>query len=181
MKLEKADNSKQIAWIQAGYTMFANNGIVQIEPLAKAVGKSKSSFYHHFADIELFMEALLQLHITQSHIIAQKEKKAKNINPELIDILVTHKEDLLFNRQLRVHNNVPFYNDIICQSNKIIGEAFRWLWTKELNPKFTSSQIEVFFNLALDNFYMQTTAENLNHKWLVQYFDRIKESASKFA
>jgi AcrR family transcriptional regulator len=181
MKLEKADNSKQIQWIHVGYKMFANNGIVQIEPLAKEVGKSKSSFYHHFADLELFMEALLQYHIAQSYIIAEKEKKAKNINPELIDILVAHKEDLLFNRQLRVHSHIPFYNDIICQSNKIIGEAFRWLWTKELNPKFSTSQIEVFFNLALDNFYMQATSENLNHKWLVEYFDNIKESARKFA
>jgi len=45
-------------WIKAGYETFALTGLssLKIEPLAKKVGKNKSSFYHYFADIELFVD-----------------------------------------------------------------------------------------------------------------------------
>ncbi len=51
--------------------------------------------------MQLFVEELLNYHLEQSKIIAEKEKLAQTIQPELIEILVEHKTDLLFNRQLR--------------------------------------------------------------------------------
>jgi AcrR family transcriptional regulator len=59
--------SKEI-WIKLGYEVFALKGQseIKIERLAKQVGKSKSSFYHHFADIDLFIEFLLKHHVEQS-------------------------------------------------------------------------------------------------------------------
>jgi len=47
-------DSKEI-WVKTGYKIFALNGQgeIKIERLAKIVGKSKSSFYHHFADLDL--------------------------------------------------------------------------------------------------------------------------------
>jgi AcrR family transcriptional regulator len=100
------NESKEI-WIKIGYESFAQSGQngLKIEPLAKKVGKNKSSFYHYFADLELYLDELLKHHINQSKIIAEKEKKSKNISPELIDILVEHKTDILFNRQLRINRN----------------------------------------------------------------------------
>ena len=55
-------------WISKGYELFALNGHgrLKIEPLAKAVGISKSSFYHHFADLDLFIGFLLKHYIEQS-------------------------------------------------------------------------------------------------------------------
>lgn len=80
---------KKEIWIRAGYESFALFGLngLKIEPLAKKVGKSKSSFYHYFADIEFFTEELLKYYLKQASIIAAKKKNAKNINPELIAIL----------------------------------------------------------------------------------------------
>ena len=51
------NDSKEI-WIKKGYEIFAISGQngLKIEPLAKTVGKSKSSFYHHFTDLELFTD-----------------------------------------------------------------------------------------------------------------------------
>ena len=47
-------------WIIKGYELFANKGSLglKVEVISKAVNKSKSSFYHHFADIEVFLELL---------------------------------------------------------------------------------------------------------------------------
>ena len=72
------NESKEI-WIKIGYESFAQlgqNGL-KIEPLAKKVGKNKSSFYHYFADLELYLDELLKHHINQSKIIAEKEKNPK--------------------------------------------------------------------------------------------------------
>ena len=59
-------------WIKAGYEVFAASGqdALRIEPLARMVGRSKSSFYHHFADMELFVEHLLAYHLERSAVIA---------------------------------------------------------------------------------------------------------------
>jgi len=176
------NNNKEI-WIKNGYEIFALSGQtgLKIEPLARIVGKSKSSFYHHFADMELFIDDLLKYHIEQSYIIAAKEQQATNINPDLINILVDHQTDLLFNRQLRINQNVKSFSDTLQQSNKIVGDAFVYLWVKDLNLRLTQNQIEGIFTLALENFYLKINKDNLNHKWLSAYFNELKKITSNFA
>lgn len=169
-------------WILSGYETFALKGPsgIKIEPLAKKISKSKSSFYHFFADLEIFIEELLQYHLTQSRIIAQKELQAKNINPDLIDIIVSHKIDLLFNRQLRINRDNKSYSEVLMKSNEIIGNAFVLLWIKDLNIKLSRIQLEAIFELALENFYLQINSENLNHKWLTAYFNSLRSIVEKF-
>jgi len=55
---------KEEIWITKGYGMFALFGEkgLKVEQLSKNVGISKSSFYHHFADLDVFVERLLQHH-----------------------------------------------------------------------------------------------------------------------
>lgn len=173
-----ADN-KEI-WIKTGYEFFALQGQLglKVEPLAKAVGKSKSSFYHHFVDIELFMDSLLEHHLDQSYIIAVKEQKATKIDPELINILVAHKTDLLFNRQLRIHQNNKLFADTLSKSNKIVGDSFINVWVKDLNLQLTPKQIEAIFALALENFFLQINADTINYTWLSDYFGNLKKIAS---
>jgi AcrR family transcriptional regulator len=176
----KSDN--KAIWIKTGYEIFACEGVagLKVEPLARKVGKSKSSFYHHFADIEIFTDHLLKNHIRQSCIIAEKEQNAKSIEPELIDILVEHKTDLLFNRQLRIHKEKKDYGDTLEQSTKIIGNAFVLLWVKELGLAMTQNQLEGIFTLAIDNFYLQITNENMRPDWLRAYFNKLKKTISGF-
>ncbi|MBX9781309.1 MAG: TetR/AcrR family transcriptional regulator [Chitinophagaceae bacterium] len=175
------DDSKEI-WIKAGYETFAflGHGGLKIEPLAKKVGKSKSSFYHHFADLEIFIDLLLQYHLEQSNIIADEEKKAKSINPELINVFINHKVDLLFNRQLRIHRNLKHFSDALNQSNKIVGNAFVKVWVKDLNLQLNQKQIESIFALALENFFLQINSDNINYNWLSEYFSNLKKITSSF-
>ncbi len=151
-------------WIKTGYEIFALSGEngLKIEVLAKKVGISKSSFYHHFADLEIFIEYLLTFHLHQSEVMADKEKNAKNIDPELINILVAHKMDLLFNRQLRINKQQQHYKETLDKSNQIIGNEFVKLWAKDLNLNLSQGQLESLFELALENFYLQINTENLN-------------------
>jgi AcrR family transcriptional regulator len=174
-------NNKEI-WIKTGYETFALLGQsgLKIEPLAKKVGISKSSFYHHFADIEIFVDFLLKHHLKQSYIIAEKEHKATNISPELINILVEHRYDLLFNRQLRINKDVKLFENTLLQSNKIVGNAFVMVWVKDLNLQLNQKQLEGLFELALENFYLQINSENLNHQWISDYFTNLKRIATNF-
>lgn len=170
------------SWIKTGYEIFAYSGQIalKIEPLAKKVGKNKSSFYHYFADMELFIDELLQYHLEQSLIIAKKEQNATSINPELINIMVEHKTDILFNRQLRIHREQKKLLSVLEKSNEIIGNDFVLLWIKELDIKLSQKQLEGIFELALENFYLQINAQNLNHQWLSNYFDYLKNIVLNF-
>lgn len=170
-------------WIKTGYEIFAFSGEsgLKIEVLAKKVGISKSSFYHYFADLEIFVEMLLKFHLHQAQVMANKEKNAKNIDPELINILVEHKIDLLFNRQLRINQQRPHYQETLDKSNQIIGNEFVKLWAIDLNLNLNQSQLESLFELALENFYLQINAENLNAAWLSDYFNNLKRIARNFA
>ncbi len=104
-------SANQKIWIHTGYDIFAVAGPmgIKVEDLARRVGISKSSFYHHFADLEVFMGFLLTHHLQQSKIIAVKEKSVQNIDPELIHVLLEHKADLLFNRQLRINKQTQCF------------------------------------------------------------------------
>lgn len=177
------DDRQQRNLDQKGVRNFAIAGQsgLRIEPLAKTVGKSKSSFYHHFADLELFMDHLLKHHIEQSRLIAQKEQEAKSIDPELINVLVEHRVDLLFNRQLRINQNVKAFSDTLWQSNKIVGDAFVKLWVKDSALKLNQQQIEGLFTLALENFFLQINPDNLHHTWLSAYFVNLKRITGHFA
>jgi AcrR family transcriptional regulator len=176
------NTNNQDIWIETGYEVFALKGQIglKVEPLAQKVGKSKSSFYHHFADLELFIGLLLEHHIKQSYLIADKERNARNIDPELIIILVIHRIDLLFNRQLRINKNIPLFEETLCKSNKIIGDAFKTAWSKDLNSALSQKQIEGVFTLAIENFYLQINPDNLNYNWLSAYFNDLKRLTSQF-
>ena len=167
-------DSKDI-WIQSGYELFADKGPsgLKIEVLAKKVGISKSSFYHHFADIEIFTQLILSHHLYNASIISEKEKRCENIDPELISVLLEHKIDLLFNRQLRVSRQNKIYEQCLCESNKIMGTSFINVWTKVLKPTLSPNVINGVYELALENFYLQITPDTLNRQWLSAYFKNL--------
>lgn len=173
---------REETWIIEGYETFAFTGenSLKIEQLAKEVGISKSSFYHHFADLSIFKEKLLLHHLNQSVIIAEKENKAEKINPDLINILVDHKTDLLFNRQLRINANNLKFRDVLIKSNKIIGTDFIKLWLSDTKMNLTPQQTEGLFELAMENFYLQINKDNINQEWLKLYFDNLYRISRKF-
>jgi AcrR family transcriptional regulator len=173
----------QEIWVKAGYEIFALSGEsgLKIETLARTVGISKSSFYHHFADLKVFMGFLMTHHLQQSKNIAEKEKKVENIDPELIHILLEHKTDLLFNRQLRFNQQNKLFKETLEKSNRIIGDMFVSIWAKTLKTSLNQTQITSLYELALENFYLQINPENINYRWLSGYFKELTKIARSVA
>lgn len=172
---KKNINSEYLIWIKKAYPIFAYHGPkgIKIERLSNEVGKSKSSFYHHFAELPLFIDTLLEYHMDQVKVIADKESECTTLE-ELISVLIEHKIDLLFNRQLRVHRENDGYRACFLQTNQIIGEAISDLWSEVLELKENIGLAQLVLKLSLENFFLQVTHETLNHSWLNNYFNELK-------
>ena len=58
----KATRLDAAAWVAAAFGALADGGIdaVRVEPLAKALGITKGSFYWHFADRRALLDAMLE-------------------------------------------------------------------------------------------------------------------------
>jgi len=72
-------------WLDQGLKTLAESGFTALkaEPLAKAMGVSRGSFYWHFADIGAFHAAILAhwREVAAEQIIANVEASAKDDNP----------------------------------------------------------------------------------------------------
>ncbi len=170
------------AWILVGYEVFAQEGPkgLKVEALARSVGKSKSSFYHHFADLEVFTELLLQYHLERSAIIAEQEKQCTQVVPDLLNVLVAAKQDLLFNRQLRINRDVPAFKKCFEASSKDVAEAILDIWADMLGLKEHTYLAQIVLNLSLENFYLQITAETLTYEWLTSYVNELQAMVLAF-
>jgi AcrR family transcriptional regulator len=72
-------------WLDQGLKTLAESGFTALkaEPLAKAMGVSRGSFYWHFANIGAFQAAILKhwREVAAEQIIANVEAAADNDNP----------------------------------------------------------------------------------------------------
>jgi AcrR family transcriptional regulator len=175
------NNSKQ-PWIIIGYELFARQGLsgLKIEVMARHIKKSKSSFYHHFADLEVFTEILLNYHLERARLIAEQEKLCKNVVPELLHVLLEVKQDLLFNRQLRVHRHNPQFKICFETASKTVGNAILGIWADALGLTNSSHLAEIVLNLSLENFFLQLTEETFTYDWLVNYIHELKKMVIAF-
>lgn len=169
-------------WIQAGYELFAEEGPtgLKVERLARQVGKSKSSFYHHFADLEVFIEFLLAFHMDRSREIADRERQCNNVIPELLEVILAVKQDLFFSRQLRIHRHIPKFKACFEASSHEVGDAIIGIWAKELGLKGNSHLALMVLNLSLENFYLQITPQSLTYEWLEEYVRGLKQMVQAF-
>lgn len=169
----KAPKDTQTVWLTAGYNRFAMDGPtgLKVEQLAREVGKSKSSFYHHFADLEVFMGQLLARFSAQAVDIAAQEAACPHIDPHLIRLLLAHPVDMLFCKQLRVNRHLPGFEAVIQQTDSLMGNAILGLWCRELDFPMQQDSAKQFFFHTLEHFYLQLTPATLSEAWLTQYFD----------
>lgn len=174
-------NAVQLPWIEAGYGIFAKEGPsgLKIERLSRLVAKSKSSFYHHFADMEVFNSFLLVYHLEQSELIAEKEMRCADME-ELIAVIVEHKIDILFNRRLRIHREVREYEDCFNRTSEIIAGAIAGVWAPFLGLEDNSYLAALVLKLSMENFFLQITEQTLETEWLRQYFHELRHTIQAF-
>ena len=84
-----ADKTRQL-WIEKGYEHFALFGPenLSINKISKEIGSSRASFYHHFGDIDVFIEELLDMHWqVNQQFFSAGASKCKKLFPDLYLLL----------------------------------------------------------------------------------------------
>lgn len=165
-------NKNSAIWIEVGYASFAKLGFdaLKVEKLSALVEISKSSFYYNFVDMENYVHELIQYHKTRIDLLAQKENECNSIDPELIQLLVAFRWDLLFHKQLRFSGKYDQYKHIIAETDVKSQNNFILLWKRELQLDINDSQLESLFQLALENFYFRLSVDTLEENYLRDYF-----------
>lgn len=171
-------SAAELPWLEAGYRIFARGGpaALKVEVLARESGVSKSSFYHLFADLQFFEGRLLELHLHKSEQIRLEALQCRSIDPDLLELLVRAKIDILFDRQLRVNRQHNHYRRCFEEANAGILVAFSSVWAEALGLGKQPEAARLSLQLTVDNFYLTVTEENLNLDFLRQYWQQLKET-----
>jgi len=97
-------------WVDQGLKALASRGFTALkaEPLAKAMGVSRGSFYWHFADIGAFHAAILARwhEVAAEQIIANVEAASKDQNPLALLLRRVFGERLTLERAVRTWASV---------------------------------------------------------------------------
>ena len=97
-------------WLDQGLKALASSGFTALkaEPLAKAMGVSRGSFYWHFADIAAFHAAILARwhEVAAEQIIANVEAASKDENPLALLLRRVFGERLMLERAVRTWASV---------------------------------------------------------------------------
>lgn len=164
------------AWIKTGYALFAAEGLegVRIERIAKELKLNKSGFYHYFGDRESFLEELAKHHIDLAHQLAGAFQNIKQIDPDLINLMVATREPILAHMQMMRNNHHPVLNACYLQANDMT--------IAELLPRFAeyigiTQDLEFagkYLEYVRDMVHVRLTPENLNETFLRNLFSEIK-------
>ena len=100
-----ADQLSTADWVDQGIKALINKGFTALkaEPLAKAMGVSRGSFYWHFKDIGAYHAAILKhwREVAAEQIIANLEASSKHDNPLLLLLRRTFSSKLALENAVR--------------------------------------------------------------------------------
>ncbi|MBV6645063.1 MAG: TetR/AcrR family transcriptional regulator [Cyclobacteriaceae bacterium] len=166
-------------WVITGYKVFAEKGplAISVEGLARTVNKNKSSFYHHFVDLEIFISRLLNYHLERSEIILDEEKKCENINPDLFKVIMKYRRDVLFHRQLLIHRNNPNFDDLYTKITEQGITNILEIWNKELGLSTSSSRGKRLLKLGIESLFQRASSQNFTLIFLECSFNELKAIA----
>ncbi len=91
-------------WLEAAHAALVEQGVeaVKIQPLAKALGLSRTSFYWHFTDREALLDRLIEGWRAKNtgNLIAQTELFAESIAEAMFNLFDCWIDDALFDARL---------------------------------------------------------------------------------
>jgi AcrR family transcriptional regulator len=169
------NSQKYLQWIEEGYNIISQDGIncINIESIARRINKNKSSFYHYFGDVDFFEAELLKFHIHKAGQFAELAKKCKSIKPDLLNLFIEHKTDLLFHKQLRINRDNPVYKKCFEIAFKKLDQAMIDNWADFLGLKNQKIFARTFLHLIAENFLLQITEQTFDYEWLNNYLDDV--------
>jgi AcrR family transcriptional regulator len=169
-------DSSAAPWIEAGYRVFALSGpkAFRVEQLAREVGISKSSFYHHFADMPFFIERILQYHLERGEQAALRTRACRSFDPDFIHLLVSIRMDLFFNWQLRLHREELAYQLCYQRAHSLVEQEVMGIWSEALGIPGQPQLARNIFTVVTDLFYQRFPKDQLTYEWFVAFLAEVR-------
>ena len=180
--MSKAGKTKQ-QWIEKGYEHFALYGPenLSINKISKEIGSPRASFYHHFGDIDVFIDALLNLHwqiIQQFNLTGKKE--CKKYFPDLYILLEQNPIPLKFNRHLFINRSIPVYNYLFIKTlNEVSKEFLLKLFSEEFSLKNNEETNNLLVTVS-ESWYSRLDTNDLSAEKMQQIAKDVISSVLKF-
>ncbi|MCZ4410357.1 TetR/AcrR family transcriptional regulator [Cryomorphaceae bacterium 1068] len=174
--MSEFENTRQL-WIEKGYEQFALFGpeYLSINKLSKAIGFSRASFYHHFGDIDVFTEELLNFHwqIAKEFNRMGKEN-CINLFPDLYDLLGQNPIPLQFSLQLFHHRSQPTFNYLFVRTYQATAKSFALkLFSKHFDLAQPSDEVYLLWLTFGEAWYSRLTPDDLTSETLQHHAQEI--------
>ena len=127
---KKANRHK---WIETGYRVFGESGPdrISVNSMARELGLSRTSFYHHFGDVDEFIEILLEYHEEIGRRYHKRLLKCKRYAPDLINLIIEEKTAFLFHRRLLGNRSVERFEECAKRIDETNAEHTYKLWAQK--------------------------------------------------
>ncbi|GBF50118.1 transcriptional regulator, TetR family [Leptospira ryugenii] len=171
-----------LAWLAAAYKIFALEGKsgLKIERLARLVGLSKSSFYHHFVDFDFFFEMLLAYHEERILQLLEAEKMCERLVPDFIDLCLERKDDLFFHQKVRTLRSDTKIDSLLKRMDTQVMHVFLSIWSKEIKGKWSLDQLQSLYPLASEYFFSNLTEDSFQKESLSELFQKLLSLSDQF-
>ena len=179
----KKSESKQI-WIEKGYEHFALFGPenLSVNKLSKEISSSRASFYHHFGDIEVFIEELLDMHWKiHQQFFSVGALECKKLFPDLYLLLEQNPIPLQFSKQLFLNRNKPAYNYLFAKTYSVGAKIFVLkLFSKQFDLHYNDEDTYNLWLTVGESWYSRLDTNNLSAEKMQQLAEEIMNSVLKF-
>ena len=181
--MTKTNGSKQ-KWIEKGYEYFALYGPdnLNINKISKDIGLARTTFYHHFGDLEIFTEELLDRHweiCLQTSIIGSK--KCKKLFPDLYNLAEQYPIPLKFSKQLFLNRHILSFNYLFVKAYNYHANTFVLkLFSEQFNLNQTKENLINLWTTVGDSWYSRLDVNDLSAKKMQLLAEDIMKSVIKF-
>ncbi|MDI1321662.1 MAG: TetR/AcrR family transcriptional regulator [Algoriphagus sp.] len=171
--MKKKTNSYQL-WVTLGYDLFSEEGHegIQVERLARILGRNKSGFYHYFENTDTFFEKLIQKHHEMADEMILKIGKMESFDPEVIDIIMEYSTAILFQMQLVKNNHIPLFSKTQSDVTFKFSHSVLPLWSSYLGLE--PEEALKLWLFVRGNFFSNLTSKDLRFEFIHSTFSEAK-------
>lgn len=171
-------------WIETGYKQFALFGpkLLNVNKLSNEVGVSRASFYHHFGDMDVFIQELLIVHWKIVTEFNERGKSCKYLFPDFYEFLADYPIPLQFNMQLFHNRSIPEYNLLFIKTYEASAKSFLLnLFAKQFAISMDSKDLYDLWLTVGEAWYSRITKDDLSAPTLQLHGEKIMKSVLRFA
>lgn len=181
--MSEFENTRQL-WIEKGYEQFALYGPenFSINLLSKAIDFSRASFYHHFGDIDVFLDELLSKHWDMAkEFNAIGKEKCLHLFPDLYQLLEQMPIPLKFSLQLFHHREDPRFNILFVKTYEASAYSFALkLFKEHLGFSQQEKDIYLLWLTMGEAWYSRLDSNDLTSSTLQKHAEEILNTLSVF-